>query len=118
MLNDRVTVELERREEQERERCAVSVRRHSFRDNTLGRRFELFDDGSLAGYVSYSMRSGPLRLHRTVVAAALKGAGLQDVLIRNVLPDAHKRRLSAMPYCAQVQAFLADNPEYRVLLAS
>jgi predicted GNAT family acetyltransferase len=118
MLNVCLGWELERREEQERERCAVSVRRHSFRDNTLGRRFELFDDGSLAGYVYYSMRSGSLRLHRTVVAAASEGAGLEDALIRNVLPNAHKRRLSAMPYCAQVQAFLADHPEYRVLLAS
>lgn len=114
---ERVVDELGRREEQAREGAAGARRRDSFRDNPLNRRFELFQDGILAGYVSYSMRAGCLRLHRTVVADAFEGAGLEQILIRNVLLDAHRRRLSALPYCGEVQAFLAGNPQYRALLA-
>lgn len=113
----RVVSELGRREEEAREGSARTRRRDSFRDNPLNRRFELFQDGMLAGYVSYSMRAGCLRLHRTVVADAFEGAGLEQVLIRNVLLEAHRRRLSALPYCREVQAFLAGNPQYRALLA-
>ncbi|KNC16355.1 hypothetical protein AC792_15195 [Arthrobacter sp. RIT-PI-e] len=70
----------------------------------------------LAGYVSYSMRAGVLRLHRTVVAATFEGAGMEGILIRKVLLAAHKRRLSALPYCSEVQMFLEQNPEYRSLI--
>ncbi|MHA7239839.1 GNAT family N-acetyltransferase [Arthrobacter sp. TMS1-12-1] len=115
---DRLADELERRAADARSGGAGTERRDAFRDNPMNHRFELFQDGMLAGYVSYSMRAGRLRLHRTVVAAAFEGAGLEGVLIRKVLLDAHKRRLAALPYCDQVQAFLADNPQYRSLVAN
>ncbi|WDF32594.1 N-acetyltransferase [Arthrobacter agilis] len=111
----RVIDELERREGETRG-SAGAAPRGTFRDNPMNHRFELFRDGVLAGYVSYSMRAGTVRLHRTVIAAAFEGAGLEQTLIRNVLLNAHKRRLSALPYCSEVQAFLAGNPQYRVLL--
>lgn len=115
---DRIVTELERRQRQELQDPTPGGRRDAFRDNPLSGRFELFQNGMLAGYVTYSMRAGKLRLHRTVVAAAFEGAGLEELLIRNVLLNAHKRRLSSLPYCAQIQAFLAGNPQYRVLLGA
>jgi predicted GNAT family acetyltransferase len=113
---ERIIDELERRRRQELEGSTPSRRRDAFRDNPLNGRFELFQNGMLAGYVTYSMRAGKLRLHRTVVAEAFEGAGVEQLLIRNVLLNAHKRRLSSLPYCAQFQAFLAGNPQYRALL--
>ena len=115
---DRLADELDRRAAEAREGSGVSERPGAFRDNPMNHRFELFQDGMLAGYLTYSLRAGTLRLHRTVVAAAFEGAGLEGVLIQKVLLDAHKRRLAALPYCDQVQAFLADNPQYRSLIAS
>ncbi|WP_082177805.1 GNAT family N-acetyltransferase [Arthrobacter sp. RIT-PI-e] len=113
---DRVAAELELREEQARNGSVSATRRDAFRDNPLNHRFELFQNGMLAGYVSYSMRAGVLRLHRTVVAATFEGAGMEGILIRKVLLAAHKRRLSALPYCSEVQMFLEQNPEYRSLI--
>ncbi|WP_052273795.1 GNAT family N-acetyltransferase [Arthrobacter sp. L77] len=114
---DRLADELDRRAADAREGSGAAERPGAFRDNPMNHRFELFQDGMLAGYLSYSLRAGTLRLHRTVVAAAFEGAGLEGVLIQKVLLDAHKRRLAALPYCDQVQAFLADNPQYRSLVA-
>lgn len=115
---DRVAAELELREERARNGSVSITRRDAFRDNPLNRRFELFQNGMLAGYISYTMRAGVLRLHRTVVAEAFEGAGMESVLIRKVLLDAHKRRLAALPYCSEVQTFLKQNPEFRSLIAS
>ncbi|MBG6226238.1 putative GNAT family acetyltransferase [Arthrobacter sp. CAN_A2] len=115
---DRLADELERRAADALDGSGGQERLGAFRDNPMNHRFELFQDGILAGYVSYSLRAGRLRLDRTVVAAAFEGVGLEGVLIRKVLLDAHKRRLAALPYCDQVQAFLADNPPYRSLVAS
>ena len=115
---DRVAGELELREERARNGSVSAARRDAFRDNTLNRRFELFHNGMLAGYVSYTMRAGVLRLHRTVVAETFEGAGIENVLIRKVLLDAHKRRLAALPYSSEVQSFLKQNPEFRSLVAS
>ncbi|WP_434993285.1 GNAT family N-acetyltransferase [Arthrobacter sp. Ld5] len=114
---DRLADELERRAAEAREGSGGAERPGAFRDNPMNHRFELFQDGMLAGYVTYSLRAGTLQLHRTVVAGAFEGSGLEGVLIRKVLLDAHKRRLAAVPYCDQVQAFLADNPQYRSLVA-
>lgn len=115
---DRLADELERRAVEAREGSVGTERPGAFRDNPMNHRFELFQDGMLAGYITYSLRAGTLQLHRTVVSAAFEGSGLEGVLIRKVLLDAHKRRLAALPYCDQVQGFLADNPQYRSLVMS
>jgi hypothetical protein len=52
----RIVSELERREAKNTQ-TLQSVVRETFRDNALGHRFELFRNGLLAGYVSYTMRA-------------------------------------------------------------
>jgi predicted GNAT family acetyltransferase len=113
----RVAAELELREERARTGSAGPARRDAFRDNPANRRFELFQNGMLAGYLAYTLRAGALRLHRTVVTEAFEGTGAESVLIRKVLLNAHKRRLAAFPYCTEVQTFLRENPEFRTLIA-
>jgi predicted GNAT family acetyltransferase len=112
---ERVVTELARREAKDGQ-DSPSIMREKFRDNAFNRRFELFRNGLLAGYVSYTMRAGALRLHRTVISEAFDGIGLEGVLMRNVILMAHKRRLAAIPYCPVAQSFLQDNPQYRQLM--
>lgn len=112
---ERVAGELERRKAKDGQ-DSPSTMREKFRDNAFNRRFELFRNGLLAGYVSYTMRAPALRLHRTVVTADFDGIGLEGVLMRNVILMAHQRRLAAIPYCPVAQGFLQDNPQYRQLI--
>ncbi|BBE24370.1 hypothetical protein MN0502_32530 [Arthrobacter sp. MN05-02] len=112
---ERVVAELERRKAKD-DQDSPSALREKFRDNALSRRFELFRNGQLAGYVSYTMRAGTVRLNRTVVTADFDGMDLEGVLMRNVILTAHKRRLAALPYCPIAQAFVRENPQYRQLM--
>lgn len=47
--------------------------REKFRDDARRCQFELFRNSVLTAYVSYTMRAGVLRLHRTVVLGAFDG---------------------------------------------
>ncbi len=113
---DRVNAEIQRRETHAQNTPGLSLSRDKVRDNTMNRRFEFFRDGMLAGYVSYTMRGGALRLHRTVIHEFFEGAGIEGPLARQVILAAHKRRLAPIPYCPVLQAFLQDNPQYRQLV--
>jgi predicted GNAT family acetyltransferase len=112
---ERVTAEIERRNAANDE-DSPSVMREKFRDNAPASRFELFRNGQLAGYMSYTMRAGTLRMNRTVVTADFEGMDLEGVLMRNVILMAHKRRLATIPYCPVAQSFVRENPQYRQLM--
>jgi predicted GNAT family acetyltransferase len=112
---ERIVAEIERREARNAQE-SPSAMREKFRDNAVGCRFELFRNGLLAGYVSYTMRAGALRLHRTMITADFDGTGLEDILMRNVILTAHKRRLTTIPYCPVAQSFLQENPQYQRLI--
>ena len=92
--------------------------RESFYDNALYRRFELHIDGTLAVYVKYRMTGGRIALIESVLQPEFRDEGIEATLLRHVFLNTHKRRLSVMPQCPVVFAFLADHPEYRVLAAS
>ncbi len=107
---------LAQREAQAAERTESEKLREKFRDNPVSSRFELFHDGTMVGYVKYDMRSGRIRLLETVVGPAYRRAGLETVLVREALLNAHRRRLAPIPYCRHAQAFLAENPQFRALI--
>ncbi|AUZ87877.1 hypothetical protein CVO76_09725 [Arthrobacter agilis] len=107
-LTDRVARAAERTESQKL--------REKFRDNPVSSRFELFHDGTMVGYVKYDMRAGRIRLLETVVGPAYRQAGLEPVLVRQALLEAHRRRLAPIPYCRHAQTFLAENPQFRALI--
>ena len=107
---------LAEREAQAAERTESVKLREKFRDNPLNSRFELFHDGTMVGYVKYDMRAGRIRLLETVVGSDYRRAGLEPVLVRQALLNAHRRRLAPVPYCRHAQAFLAENPEFRALI--
>ncbi|AUZ88581.1 hypothetical protein CVO76_13730 [Arthrobacter agilis] len=112
----RVIEEIERRDADAASSANPPEFRQKFRDNTRGRRFELFRNGVLAGYIAYSMRAGVLRLNRTVVPEPFEHQGIEGILIHQVLLTAHRRRLAAIAYCQKAQDFLQLNPQYKQLV--
>lgn len=109
--------ELDHRVHQAAERGAVSQLKETFRDNPLYCRFELFSDGDLAGYVKYTMDGGQVILLDVVEQPAFRNQGIDSTLMRHVVLNAHKRRLSLVAQCPMALSFLADNPQYQVLTA-
>ncbi|MDQ0734751.1 GNAT family N-acetyltransferase [Arthrobacter agilis] len=113
-----IVEELEYRAEQAAERGTSSAHqpKETFRDNPLYRRFELFIDGTLAAYVKYTMDAGTVSLIDGVEQAVFHGHGLDAVLMRHVVLNVHKRRLGLIPGCPMAITFLADHPQYQVLI--
>jgi hypothetical protein len=90
----------------------------AFRDNPMARRFELFVDGDLAGYVKYRMHGGQVTLLETVIAADFSSpeSGIEETLIHRTFLNLHQRRLAIKTRCGRVHAFLAEYPQYRYLV--
>ncbi|WP_104168132.1 GNAT family N-acetyltransferase [Arthrobacter sp. SX1312] len=104
------------RETRASERAETEQLREKFRDNPAASRFELFHDGVMVGYVKYDLRAGRLRLLQTVVGSDHDRSGLEAVLVRKALLNAHRRRLAPVPYCEHAQAFLTENPHFQALI--
>lgn len=105
--------ELERRAEAAESRGVATPSREKFRDNPLYCRFELFIDGVLAAYIEYRMDGGNLTLTKGAEVPGFRDHGADERLMRNIVLDAHKRRLKLIPRCPMSYAFLADNPQYQ-----
>lgn len=89
-----------------------------FRDNFMVRRFELFVDGDLAGYLKYEMHGSQVILLDTVIRAEFSSpdSGIEGTLIRRMFLNAHQRRLAVRTRCRRVRAFLTEYPQYRSLV--
>ncbi|MEC5199743.1 putative GNAT family acetyltransferase [Arthrobacter sp. PL16] len=113
--------ELEYRARQATERgTATQTRnrpREAFRNNALYCRFELFIDGSLAAFLKYTMDGGQVVLLDGAEQPGFRDQGVDAILMRHAVLNIHKRRLNLVPQCPMAFSFLADNPEYRILIA-
>ncbi|MFJ6000745.1 GNAT family N-acetyltransferase [Arthrobacter sp. NPDC092385] len=89
--------------------------RDVFKDSPYNSRFELYLDGSLAAYIKYSLLGGHLTLRALVELPGFEGRGLERVLMRRAVLNAHKRRLTVVPACPVADTFLDRNPQYRTL---
>ncbi|WP_167133563.1 GNAT family N-acetyltransferase [Arthrobacter sedimenti] len=107
--------ELEYRAQQATERGSVHQLKETFRDNPLYCRFELIIDGTIAAYVKYTMSGAQIVLLDGVEQPGFRDQGIDEILMRHVVLNAHKRRLSLVPQCPMAFSFLADNPQYRTL---
>lgn len=108
--------EIERREVQAEARTAPVRARSGFRDNALFSRFELFSDGTMVGHVKYEMKGLHAVLIQAVVDPRFDAVDVEPALVREVLLNAHRRRIAVVPYCPRVRAFLTEFPQYRALL--
>ena len=111
-------VELIEERAQEATRSSDEPVREGFRDNALNRRFELHIDGTLAAYLKYRIMAGRITLIEGAKQPDFCDQGVEATLLRHVFLNTHRRRLSVVPLCPMVFAFLADHPEYQVLAAS
>jgi uncharacterized protein len=75
-------------------------------------RFEIRVDGEIAGFTEYRRRPGLIAFIHTLIDPRFEGQGLASVLVRTVLSEARSHRLSVLPFCPFVRAYIADHTEY------
>jgi hypothetical protein len=88
------------------------------RESADGRRFELWEDGELAGHADVVPTGDLLAVPHTEVAPARTGRGLAGELVRVVLDTARARGQQVLPQCRYLSAWIARNPEYLDLVPS
>ncbi|MFN8036792.1 MAG: GNAT family N-acetyltransferase [Acidimicrobiia bacterium] len=89
----------------------------SVEDNPGKLRYEIRDDGRLAGYTMYTLRDDVADFVHTEVFPRFEGRGLASVLVRDALDDVRRRGWSIRTTCPYVRRFVEEHPEYRDLVA-
>lgn len=87
-------------------------------DNTDRHRYEVHDDGTLAGFAEYRLREGQIDFFHTEVFEAFGGRGLAGELARQALDDVRakgERRVVAT--CPFIKSWIAKHPDDQDLLA-
>lgn len=82
------------------------------RDNPDESRYEIHEDGQVAGFAEYRLSGNRIDLTHTETDEAFAGRGLGKALARGVLDDARRRGLAVRPYCPFMRSFIARNEEY------
>jgi predicted GNAT family acetyltransferase len=90
----------------------------SVRDNAAERRYELHVGDDLAGFIRYTSTPTVLTLVHTDVAPAYEGRGLGAALVAGALEDLRRRKLSVVPLCPFVRAYIDRHPEYADLVVA
>ncbi len=78
--------------------------------NEAARRFEVNVGGERA-ILEYRRSPGVIDLIHTEVPAALRGRGLGEILVRAALDFARDHKLTVVPTCPYVKAYLQKHPE-------
>jgi predicted GNAT family acetyltransferase len=82
------------------------------RNNRDRSRYEIVVDGSVGGFLQYTMRGGRVLLTHTEIPDAASGKGLATTLVREALGDLRQRGLGIVPVCPFVERFIERNPDY------
>jgi uncharacterized protein len=80
-------------------------------------RYEIEDDGEVAGFIAYCREPGVVDLVHTDVDPKWEGKGVGAQLVRGALDDLRARGLEVRPTCPFVRAFIRRHPEYADLVA-
>ena len=86
------------------------------RDNEERSRFEIHDDGQLAGFAVYRRRPGRIIFVHTEIDPAFEGRGLGSQLVRESLDVVRGTGERVVPLCPFYAAFLERHPEYQDLV--
>jgi uncharacterized protein len=86
------------------------------RDNPEESRYEILEDGEVAGFVTYRLGGDRITLVHTEVAPAFEGRGLASALAVQVLADIRERGLGLVPVCPFFSAFIRKHPDEYVEL--
>ena len=84
--------------------------------NEAESRFEATVDGHLAE-CEYLRQQGTIAFTHTFVPPELRGRGLAEKLARAALEYARQQKLTVVPACSYVAAYVRRHPEYASLLA-
>lgn len=80
-------------------------------------RFEIHEDGQLAGFAVYRLEPGRITLVHTEIDDAFGGRGLGGKLARTALDTARERGLAVVPRCPFIRAWIEKHPDYADLVA-
>jgi predicted GNAT family acetyltransferase len=87
------------------------------RDNPDRLRYEVFDDdGALAGFAQYVLRSGRIIFVHTEIDDAYEGKGLGSQLAAEALDDVRRRGHLVVPLCPFIASYIERHPEYADLV--
>lgn len=107
---------LDVREAAAHQRSRLAESRERFRDNQWTDAFELIRNGVVAGRMRYRLRQQDVSLLDLVVDPRFEGPDIAQALIRHILLDLHRRRLSTTSFCPSVAAFVSARPEFATLV--
>jgi predicted GNAT family acetyltransferase len=82
------------------------------RDNPDEHRFEIYDDGELAGFVVYRDRPGLIALIHTEIDEKFEGRGLGSQLASAALDMARERGLAVLPFCPFINGYIKKHADY------
>lgn len=85
-------------------------------DNAAEHRFELREDGAVAGFAEYRIDDGAMRFTHTEVDTAREGQGLGSELAAFALDEARRRGLRVVPACRFIAAYVQRHPQYLELV--
>ena len=80
-------------------------------DNPDQSRYEIHEDGTVAGFVDYRISAETISLTHTEISEEFGGRGLARTLVEGTLTDVRSRGLSVKPFCPYVRKVIAGAPE-------
>ncbi|MEV6205547.1 GNAT family N-acetyltransferase [Kitasatospora sp. NPDC051914] len=81
-------------------------------DNPDQSRFEITEDGALAGFAEYHRYENEIEFIHTEIDPDFGGRGLSGILARAALDSARERGLAVLPYCPFIRGWLGKHPDY------
>ncbi|MER5640586.1 GNAT family N-acetyltransferase [Kitasatospora sp. NPDC002227] len=81
-------------------------------DNADKSRFEIREDGELAGFAEYHRSGEEIAFIHTEIDPKFEGRGLAGKLARAALDTAREQGLAVLPYCPFVRGWIGKHPEY------
>ena len=86
-------------------------------NNEKLQRFEIRQDGELAGFLEYRHDGNDLVLVHTEVDPSFEGKGVGSILVKQVLDDVRASGRKIVPSCEFVASYIERHPEYAGLVA-
>ncbi|WP_405016665.1 N-acetyltransferase [Kitasatospora sp. NBC_00070] len=81
-------------------------------DSPENSRFEITEDGELAGFAEYFRHANEIAFIHTEIAPAYAGRGLAGALARAALDAAREQGADVLPYCPFIRGWLTKHPDY------
>lgn len=79
-------------------------------NNTELQRYEIFEAGSLIGFVQYEMHHEQMWVLFTQMRRKFKSASRTNKVMGLILEDARRSRIRLVPFCPAFRVFMCQNP--------